>query len=296
MHESRASRGTGGSERGFEFLHATFGDFPAARQIVAALTDLAEDRDYLRRRPGSTLDAGLFHALTSFTTVTRRQPLWEFCQGLIARLDAGTLRSCQELVLELLPESGFPHPTWTLAGYEPERRTMAARQAAFSANLMCLAVLLTDGPTDAAELTSEPVPIMWARHALLWLSHLDHEDSQRLRQSLRFDRDSDLRVRVEDGPMSACSPQCHGRPGHGPRAVGRRCRLGCGGAKREHDRRDAAQAGVRAGQHRQPELVYAMAPFWSRFGDITHAQMDSDARALWEMSCPPTTRTPTSGF
>jgi hypothetical protein len=29
--------------------------------------------------------------------------------------------------------------------------------------------------------------------------------------------------------------------------------------------------------------VYAMAPFWSRFGDITHAQVDSDARALWEM-------------
>lgn len=31
------------------------------------------------------------------------------------------------------------------------------------------------------------------------------------------------------------------------------------------------------------ELVYAMAPFWSRFGDITHAQVDIDGRAWWEM-------------
>jgi hypothetical protein len=284
VHESRASRGTGGSERSFEFLHATFGDFLAAHQIVGALTDLAEDRDYLRRRPGSTLDAGLFYALTSFTTVTRRQPLWEFCQGLVARLDADTRRSCRGLMLELLPESGFPHLTWTLAGYEPERRTMAARQAAFSANLMCLAVLLTDGPADAAELTGEPVPIMWARHALLWLSHLDHEDSQRLWRSLRVDWDGDLRVRVEDGtdvsmlasvpwpPWARPAPQPDGDAAWDV-VVPSESTTG------EMLRRLAfAQASID-----NRELVYAMAPFWSRFGDITHAQVDSDARALWEM-------------
>lgn len=289
VHESRASRDTGAAERSFEFLHATFGDFLAARQIVTALADLAEDRAYLRRRPGATLDAGFLHALTSFTAVTRRQPLWEFCQGLIARLDTGARRACRELVLELLPESGFPHPTWTLADYEPDRRTMAARQAAFSANLTCLAVLLTDGPADAADLTGEPVPIMWGRHALLWLSHLDHEDSQRLWQSLRVDWDPpNLRVRVEDGTdvsMLASVPwPPWARPADRPVdmaawdvVVPSQSTTG------EMLRRLAfAQASID-----NRELVYAMAPFWRRFGDITqsgsNARMDSDARALWEM-------------
>ena len=158
VHESQASRDTGsGVERSFEFLHATFGEFLAARQIVNAMVELAEVRAVLPRRIGSTLDAGFFPALTSFATIARRAPLWEFGQGMIARLDPGVRRRCRELVLELLPDAGFTHPTWSFGGYEPERRTMAQRQASFAANLVCLAVLLSDGPVDAVDLVGEPV-------------------------------------------------------------------------------------------------------------------------------------------
>jgi hypothetical protein len=44
VHESVASRDTGAAERSFEFLHATFAEFLATRQIVTALAELAEDR------------------------------------------------------------------------------------------------------------------------------------------------------------------------------------------------------------------------------------------------------------
>jgi predicted kinase len=120
IHESRATRDTGGPERSFEFLHATFGDFLAARQIVASLVDLAEERIHQRQRQG-VVDPGPLYAATSFVTITRRPPLWEFCRGLLDRLDQPQRRICRELVLVLLPDAGFAHPTWTKGDYEPRR-------------------------------------------------------------------------------------------------------------------------------------------------------------------------------
>jgi len=203
VHESRATRDTGGPERSFEFLHATFGDFLAARQIVASLVDLAEERIHQRRRQG-VIDPGPLYAATSFVTVAGRPPLWDFCRGLLARLDAGRRAICRELVLELLPEAGYPHPTWTRNDYEPYRTPPAVRHAAFSANLVCFAVLLSDGPVDAVELVGEPVVVNWRRQALLWQSQLEAEDRKRIWQALRvaWRLDADptrLEVRPEDG-------------------------------------------------------------------------------------------------
>lgn len=203
VHESRATRDTGGPERSFEFLHATFSDFLAARQIVASLVDLAEERIHQRRRQG-VIDPGPLYAATSFVTVARRAPLWDFCRGLLARLGAGQRAICRELVLELLPDAGYPHPTWTRNDYEPYRTPPAVRHAAFSANLVCLAVLLSDGPVDAVELVGEPVAVNWRRQALLWQSQLEAEDRKRMWQTLRvaWRLDADptrLEVRPEDG-------------------------------------------------------------------------------------------------
>jgi hypothetical protein len=204
IHESQAARDTGAAERTFEFLHATFGEFLAARQIVGALVDLAEERRYRSRRPGSALDAGYLYAATSFVTMTRRVPLFEFCRGLLAREAPDVRRRCRELVLELLPDAGHLHPTWSLAGYEPRRRPFAARHAAFSANLVCFAVLLSDGPVDTVDLVGEPVVVRWKSLALLWQSQLEAADRQGLWQTFRvawqYDaRPSVLRIRVEDG-------------------------------------------------------------------------------------------------
>ncbi|MFG1924290.1 NACHT domain-containing protein [Cryptosporangium sp. NPDC048952] len=209
VHESRATRDTGAPERSFEFLHATFGDYLAARLIVDALVDLTEEWQYLRgRRSRTTLDAGFFFAATSFVTVTRRVPLWEFVRGLLGALAPAQRGACRSLVLELLPEAGFPQPTWSVAEYEPRRKPFAARHAAFSANLMCFAVLLADGPVRADELAGGPSPDAWRQLSLLWRSQLDLQDRGRLWRSFRvawrYDADPTwLEVRLEDGaPVS----------------------------------------------------------------------------------------------
>ena len=285
IHESQASRNTGPAERSFEFLHATFGEFLAARQIVAALVELAEDRAALRRRPGATLDAGYFYALTSFATVTRRAPLWEFCQAVVARLDPAIRARCLDLVLELLPEAGHPASTWTLSGYVPARLTAAERQAAFSANLMCLAVALNDGPIDAVRLVGEPVVINWRRAALLWMSQLVPGDARRLWQSFRVDWDFEsgparLRVRVEDGapvPVLGSLPwPPEDRPGLPPENdVEIPSESATGGTLRK-------SAFVQTGFDSR-EFLYVLMPLWERFGDIRYEEAHkdvSDARVL----------------
>ncbi|GAA2503423.1 NACHT domain-containing protein [Winogradskya humida] len=205
IHEACATRDTGGPRRSFEFLHATFGDFLAARLIVGELVDTAQERLHQRRRrsQAGTLDAGFLYAATSFVTIARRAPLWDFCAGVIARLTAADRELCRELVIELLPEAGYPHPTWSLAGYEARRKPSAARHAAFSANLVCLAVLLSDRPVDIEELVGQPDVTAWRDQALLWHSMLDPEDRRRLWQQFRVswhldERPPRLRIRLED--------------------------------------------------------------------------------------------------
>ncbi|MFI5954579.1 NACHT domain-containing protein [Cryptosporangium sp. NPDC051539] len=204
VHEATATRDTGAPERSFEFLHATFGDFLAARLIVDALVDLADARAYQRRRFRAELDGGFLFAATSFVTVARRAPLWDFVRGRIAALAPEVRRSCRELVLELLPEAGFPPRTWSVADYEPRREPFAARHAAFSANLVCFAVLLAEGPVRADELAGGSSPVAWRQLSLLWRSQLDLVDRGRLwrvfRVAWHFEDDPAwLEVRLEDG-------------------------------------------------------------------------------------------------
>jgi hypothetical protein len=282
VHESRASRDTGAAERSFEFLHATFAEFLAARQIVAALVELAEDHGH------ATLDAGFFHALTAFTTVTHRAPLWEFCAGMVARFDDRTRMACRALVLDLLPDAGYPHPTWGFAQYEPQRLTAAEREAVFSANLMCLAVLLNYDPIDVAELTGEPVVTNWRRQALLWMSQLSSQGSDRLWRAFRVEWDltSDparLLIRLEDGSSVSLASSLpwppESRPQPRPQTSDAVLRSTSTGGQLL--RRSAfVQTTIDA-----RELFYVLTPFWQRFGDINYRsgeKWDSDARLLWE--------------
>ena len=276
IHESRAVRDTGSAERSFEFLHATFGEYLAARHIVAELVDLAEERVHPRRRRQSTVDAGYLYAATSFATVARRAPLFDFCHGLLARLDADQRRRCRELVLGLLPDAGFAHPTWSLADYQPRRKPVAARHAAFSANLVCFAVLLSDGPVDVVDLVGEPVVTNWRRQALLWHSQLDLEDPQRMWQTFRVAWDLDasptrLTIRVEDGTDVGLLESLPWPPDERP-AVG----FGLRPAMLAHDavlpadsvtgrslRRSAfVQTAFEVREH-----LYTLAPYWRNIGD-----------------------------
>ena len=293
VHDSQASTGAGAVERSYEFLHATFGEFLGARQIVRAMVELAEENTFLKGRTRGALDAGYFAALTSFMSISRRAPLWEFCRAMIARLAPEVRAACRSLVLELLPLAGRPQPTWSLADYEPVRRTFATRQAALSANLVSLAVLLSDGPVDVTELVGEPVVLNWRRQALLWLSQLEYEDARRIWQALRvsWDLRADpprLLIRPEDGSTIGVLESLPWPPEERPARMTSGVRLALDVAAPAESstgwtlRKSAfAQTGIDT-----RELLYVLVPFWRRFGDVTltmrRGALESDARLLFE--------------
>jgi hypothetical protein len=264
-----------------------------ARQIVHALVELAEANDYRNSRTRGALDAGYFHALTSFVSITRRAPLSNFCQAMIAQLSPAVRASCQALIRELLPTAGYPQLTWSLSEYEPVRRTSATRQAAFSANLVSLAVLLFDGPVDVADLVGEPVVVNWRRQALLWLGQLDYEDSRRMWQAFRVwwlldVHPTRLLIRVEDGVavsvISSLPWPFEDRPGPSSshkRAAGDALMPAESDTGRSLRKSAFAQTAIDT-----RELIYTLIPFWRRIGDITHvptgASEESDARLVME--------------
>ena len=292
IHESRASRATDAPERSFEFLHATFGEFLAARQIVSALTDLVEDRAGQRRRPGAVLDAGFLYVATSFITIARRAPLWEFCRGFIDRLEPALQRQCRQLVIELLSDAGFPHPTWSLAGYEPRRKPLAARHATYSANLVCFAVLLSDAPVEAADLVGEPALTRWRAQALLWQSQLDPEDRQRLWQMLRvaWDLTADptvLRVRTEDGAPVLVYESLPWPPHNRPASTLPSATNDVRSPSESLVGRALRRSAFVQTAHEVREHLYALLPYWRIFGDTTvtieQETLVSNAGALFEL-------------
>lgn len=219
------------------------------------------------------LDAGFFYAATSFITVARRTPLWEFCRGFLGQLDVEKRERCRRLVLELLPDAGFPHPTWSLAEYEPRRKPTAARHAAYSANLTCLAVLLSDGPVDTMELVGEPVVTRWRAQAQLWQSQLDPEDRQRLWQTLRVAWDLNaepavLSVRVEDGTPVSVYESLPWPPDEQPTrtlAIPQDIAMPSESSVGRALRRSAfVQTAYEVREH-----LYALMPYWTTYGDTT---------------------------
>jgi hypothetical protein len=201
--------------------------------------------------------------------------------------------ACRDLVLELLPDAGYPQPTSSLSAYEPVRRTLATRQAAFSANLVSLAVLLSDGPVDVVELVGEPVVVRWRQQALLWMGQLDHEDARRMWQAFRVawqldDEPARLRIRVEDGaPVGVIASlpwPFEDRP-QASDPIERAARDAVMPAESDTGRSLRKSAFVQTAIDTR-ELIYALIPFWRRVGDITHvphgASEESDARLVME--------------
>ena len=146
IHESQALRDSE-MEHGFEFLHATFGEFLVARITVATLRELAEERAFNARRAiGPRMDDSFLWATLSFAGLTGRAAVVEFADGLLRRLPGDVRAAINEVATDLLREALYPQPSRSFIGYEPQFMKAARRYAAYSCNLAVLAVLSADGP------------------------------------------------------------------------------------------------------------------------------------------------------
>jgi hypothetical protein len=162
----------------FEFLHATFGEYLAARLTVQLATDLLERRSSLMLNTVMA-DDDLLYGLLSFAPLSSRQILRfvkSICQRQVPETDRLRLA---DLLIDILgaSENRTEH---RYSAYRPAPLPISSRHGVYSANLVLL-ILALEPAVSAARLFrasnvhSEP-PKIWHRRVLLWRSAMNEAD------------------------------------------------------------------------------------------------------------------------
>ena len=198
IHRSRASRDDG-VLRAYEFLHATFGEYLVARAVWLALREAAALESASAFALGTAVvpDARL-HALLSFAPLSSRVSILGFLAEHADALPPADRAGLADLVIRLFRTVHQPRPA---PGYQPRQLTVPARHAAYSVNLVLLAVRLAGQVTGADLFGAEADRVAaWHSEALLWRSQLSSENWSGVADVLALDRlwDDDRRdIRLE---------------------------------------------------------------------------------------------------
>ncbi|MER6912100.1 hypothetical protein ABT354_10545 [Streptomyces sp. NPDC000594] len=158
----------------YEFLHATFGEYLAARLTVHLVHGLLAQRPALAvGRPA--VDDDLLYVLLSYAPLSSRQIL-RFAHARVSALPEEDRDRLGELLRTVLAAHG--HRTeHRFAGYRPAVRTTSARHGLYSANVLILTVLMTGGVRASELFPGEEDPATaWNRHVLQWRSALSEPD------------------------------------------------------------------------------------------------------------------------
>lgn len=188
----------------YEFLHPTFGEFLVARLAWQVTRDTAA-RDRMSTLPTGGVDDELMRALLSFAPLTARQPIMDFLIAMINKEPETNRTAVGRVLVRQLTEAGMPRASRTFDSYAPRALTVSARYAAYSANLVLLAVAVKgqlamsevhpDADTDPAE--------EWHSLATLWQSQFNvdlHSITQAVfvRRAWTEDR-RDVVATIDDG-------------------------------------------------------------------------------------------------
>jgi hypothetical protein len=173
IHESRATQDEV-HVRTYEFLHATFGEFLVGRLVTRVLAGMLAREDAAFGSPlGGGTDDGLLHALLSFAVLTARGPVVAFLGDLLGQLEAGRRKALAGVLLRLHSRALYQRTESAYNAYEPLALTVTARHAAWSANIVVLAVLAA-GEVSGSQLfphDSDPAD-RWRDQAMMWRSQL----------------------------------------------------------------------------------------------------------------------------
>jgi hypothetical protein len=188
IYTSQATRGNRQLQT-YEFLHATFGEFLVARLVSQILNDMLVQQMPTARSSPSGLGDELLYALLSFAALTASSPVVAFLDDLISNLDTGQRAVLADLLLRLHAESLYSRPESAYSGYEPLPLTVTTRHAAWSANLVVLAVLAADEITGAQLFPQERDPgWAWRNCALMWRSQLNGRGWEGLYETIALKR------------------------------------------------------------------------------------------------------------
>ncbi|WP_067805598.1 NACHT domain-containing protein [Actinomadura formosensis] len=177
VHETRVTR-DGQALHTYEFLHATFGEFLIARLVAQLLTGMAAQAVTAARSPlAPQVNDDLLHALLSFAGLTARAPVIEFLGDLLAHLDPAHRSVLTDLLLDIHRRALHERPGSSYGHYRPRPLTVPARHAAWSMNLVILAVLVAGEITGDRLFPGSDSPAHdWRAQAMLWRSLLYGEE------------------------------------------------------------------------------------------------------------------------
>ncbi|MFC7328479.1 ATP-binding protein [Marinactinospora rubrisoli] len=172
-----AEDAAGGAPPGrLAFTHPVLGEYLVARLVAEELAGLAEARMRELRaiRPSPPEDAFLY-ALLSFTPLSASEEVPRLLAERL-RLLAPDVRDELRLVLaELLRDADRGGSHRQYADYRPVAAPLAARDAAYSANLMLALVAVHGDAVPLRELFGADAELRWRRYAHLWKSQLPPE-------------------------------------------------------------------------------------------------------------------------
>ncbi len=197
VHRARATRDDN-TLSAYEFLHATFGEFLVARLIHGVLHDMGVRERVTAFATGAAAEDGLLHALLSFAPLAGRRQIIAFAHGMTSDLTPDDRAARIDLLVPLFDAAQRPRIANAYDAYTPRHLTVPARVAAYTANLLVLA-LCADGVTAARLLGTSAADDPhgdrtvggWHELALLWHSQgnasgwaglIDHVQVHRIRR------------------------------------------------------------------------------------------------------------------
>ncbi|MGH3898235.1 MAG: NACHT domain-containing protein [Pseudonocardiaceae bacterium] len=193
IHAAQATRDST-RLRTHEFLHATFSEYLIGRLVTRELNDLADTaaRSTIRSRP-APLDDAFLHALLPFAPLTMRGTIVTFLAEQLQIVP----ETGRDVLLTLFHHSLLPRHDTSYDSYEPDRISVPARHANYSANLALLAVLVAGEITEQQLFPDRIDPVDdWRRITLLWRAQLPKEGWENLIHALELLRgwDGDRRI------------------------------------------------------------------------------------------------------
>ncbi|GIE01936.1 NACHT domain-containing protein [Paractinoplanes durhamensis] len=143
VHRARALRDNIALET-YEFLHATFGEFLVARLISGVVRSLIARERASTFPSGAAVDDDLLYSLLSFAPLSGRRQTVDFLRGIVAAAPAEDRADWTELVFRLFRSATMPRPPRAFDEYAPKRLSVLSRLAAYTSNLLLLALCAED--------------------------------------------------------------------------------------------------------------------------------------------------------
>lgn len=196
IQESQATRGER-RLRTYEFLHATFGEYLAARLLFKILVPMVarDASDEWVPFDENQQDDGRLFELLSFAPLSSRPSVIGFLTDVIAGMSDTGRRSLINVLVKLFMRAQEGRDDRGHSAYEPRRLPVVSRHALYTANLVIL-VVIAKREVQLVDLFRGGRPdVRWLQYALFWRSQMSGSEYEGLVNSLAV-----RRKLVHDGP------------------------------------------------------------------------------------------------